>query len=290
MAPTLARPMCSPIETMLAILFVIAISSISSIRRCEAFDSNNQYHDDPDKHFHESTHEDHHHKLDQHHDNLPKDKVLLRDVKVLTFTRHKRTTSRRTHSIHQLACVGGTAGCKLFTPDVVECHNDGLDKTTGKQQWRCRADMSDRVRFNHVEVICEGYDYPEDDYILLGSCGLEFTIDYADPHDHHEQSYFKHMDDHEKEMHHERVRKQQLHQKINQGQQSLLQLLLAVSQSFSAIALLVVVVIFLVLMRLVSSSSSSRGATSLDSDRKRPIGGAGYGPLTSAVMSTKKAC
>lgn len=49
---------------------------------------------------------------------LPKDKVLLRDVKTLTFQRNKRTTSKRTHSIHQLSCVGGTAGCKLFTPNV----------------------------------------------------------------------------------------------------------------------------------------------------------------------------
>lgn len=49
---------------------------------------------------------------------LPKDKVLLSDIKTLTFYRNKRTTSRRTHSIHQLSCVGGTAGCKLFTPNV----------------------------------------------------------------------------------------------------------------------------------------------------------------------------
>lgn len=49
---------------------------------------------------------------------LPKDKVLLKNVEKLVFLRNKRTTSRRTHSIHQLSCVGGTAGCKLFTPDV----------------------------------------------------------------------------------------------------------------------------------------------------------------------------
>lgn len=53
-----------------------------------------------------------------HKGPLPKDKVLLKDVKTLTFQRHKRTTSRRTHSIYQLSCVGGTAGCKLFTPNV----------------------------------------------------------------------------------------------------------------------------------------------------------------------------
>jgi hypothetical protein len=26
-------------------------------------------------------------------------------------------------------------------------------------------------------VACEGYDYPEDPYILAGSCGLEYTLE-----------------------------------------------------------------------------------------------------------------
>lgn len=88
---------------------------------------------------------------------------------------------------------------------IVECENAGFDGTKRRHDWKCQADISDRVQFNHVEVICEGYNYPEDDYILLGSCGLEFTLDYKDPHDYHHNSYFKHMDDHEKELHRERV-------------------------------------------------------------------------------------
>lgn len=92
---------------------------------------------------------------------------------------------------------------------VVECDKAGYNQERSKFDWKCHADISERVRFNHVEVICEGYDYPEDDYILLGSCGLEFTLDYADPHDYHENSYFKQMDEHEKELHHERVRARQ---------------------------------------------------------------------------------
>lgn len=50
-----------------------------------------------------------------------KDKILLKDVKTLNFYRNRRTTSRKTHSIHQLSCVGGTAGCRLFTPNVSSC-------------------------------------------------------------------------------------------------------------------------------------------------------------------------
>ena len=34
-------------------------------------------------------------------------------------------------------------------------------------------------RFGNVEVVCEGYDYPDDPFILKGSCGLEYTLDYT---------------------------------------------------------------------------------------------------------------
>lgn len=69
--------------------------------------------DDEEDHF-ESLHD----KVSKHEGPPPKDKILLKDVKTLTFQRNKKTTSKRTHSIHQLSCVGGTAGCKLFTPNV----------------------------------------------------------------------------------------------------------------------------------------------------------------------------
>ncbi|KAG9510534.1 Ribose-5-phosphate isomerase [Fragariocoptes setiger] len=133
--------------------------------------------------------------------NSIKDRIPLRDLKSITLYRGRLTTGRLTHPIPQLTCVGGTAGCKLFTPQEVQCQH------SGDLNWSCHADMSDRVKFNHIEVICEGYEYAEDDHVLLGSCGLEFTLDYVSPHDHHELSYFSHLDPYEKEMHHERVRK-----------------------------------------------------------------------------------
>jgi hypothetical protein len=71
--------------------------------------------------------------------------------------------------------MGGTAGCAAFVPEIVQCYNrgsDGLDV-----QWECKADMDNEYRFGKIEVTCEGYDYPEDKYILAGSCGLEYTID-----------------------------------------------------------------------------------------------------------------
>ena len=56
-----------------------------------------------------------------------------------------------------------------------QCYNRGFD---GQDvQWECKADMDNLYRFGSVEVVCEGYDYPDDPYILKGSCGLEYTLE-----------------------------------------------------------------------------------------------------------------
>ena len=37
--------------------------------------------------------------------------------------------------------------------------------------------MDTAYRFGRIEVSCEGYSHPADDYILKGSCGLEYTLE-----------------------------------------------------------------------------------------------------------------
>lgn len=44
-------------------------------------------------------------------------------------------------------------------------------------QWECKANMDASYRFGKIEVSCEGFDYPDDPYILKGSCGLEYTLE-----------------------------------------------------------------------------------------------------------------
>eukprot|EP00007_Cunea_sp_BSH-02190019_P008541 CAMPEP_0174245482 /NCGR_PEP_ID=MMETSP0417-20130205/39216_1 /TAXON_ID=242541 /ORGANISM="Mayorella sp, Strain BSH-02190019" /LENGTH=329 /DNA_ID=CAMNT_0015325273 /DNA_START=57 /DNA_END=1042 /DNA_ORIENTATION=- len=105
------------------------------------------------------------------------DRVLLTDIGALTFTSGQMTTGRRSSPVPQLTCVGGSASGQP-QPSVVQCRNvghDGFDV-----QWRCEADMSDDFRFGRVTVVCEGFDSPDDPYILRGSCGLEYTLDLTD--------------------------------------------------------------------------------------------------------------
>ncbi|XP_076355118.1 store-operated calcium entry-associated regulatory factor-like isoform X1 [Tachypleus tridentatus] len=105
-------------------------------------------------------------------------KVKLKDVEVLTLYQGKMTTGRRSSPVPQLQCIGGSAGCSAFVPKVVQCYNKGSSESS--IQWECKADMDSSYRFGAVEIVCEGYDYPEDPYILVGSCGLEYSIDLSE--------------------------------------------------------------------------------------------------------------
>ncbi|CAL8078822.1 unnamed protein product [Orchesella dallaii] len=102
------------------------------------------------------------------------DKVKLKDVEVLTLHTGAMTTGRRSSPVPQLRCVGGSAN-GAFAPQVVQCYNKGSDGYD--VQWECKTDMDNAYRFGKISVTCEGYDYPDDPYVLKGSCGLEYTLD-----------------------------------------------------------------------------------------------------------------
>ncbi|KAG9325192.1 hypothetical protein KVV02_002046 [Mortierella alpina] len=104
-------------------------------------------------------------------------KVRLRDVQTLTFQKGRMTTGRRTSPVPQTSCVGGNA-CGDYEPDVIQCKNTGFDG--GDVQWKCQADLPDNLKFGKLDVYCEGFDYPDDPYVLKGSCGLEYKLYYTD--------------------------------------------------------------------------------------------------------------
>ncbi|XP_066473379.1 store-operated calcium entry-associated regulatory factor-like isoform X2 [Tiliqua scincoides] len=104
-----------------------------------------------------------------------KDKILLQEVQALTLYPSEITNSRRTIPIPQLHCVGGTAGCVANTPEVALCYNRGGDGND--VQWECKVELDNSYRFGKAVLSCEGYDSPDDPYILKGSCGLQYTLD-----------------------------------------------------------------------------------------------------------------
>lgn len=106
-------------------------------------------------------------------------RIHIRQVESITLHRNQMTTGRRVSPVAQLKCVGGSAYGVSYRPKVAQCKTQGLD-AAGNMQWRCEADMDNRYRFGKITVVCEGWDYPNDKYILAGSCGLEYDLDYTE--------------------------------------------------------------------------------------------------------------
>lgn len=109
-------------------------------------------------------------------------KVRLKDVTSITLYSGEYTTARRAAAVPQLKCVGGSAKGK-FEPKVVQCYNRGFDGND--VQWECKAEIPEDYEFGKIQVSCEGYDYPEDPYILKGSCGLEYQLEHSSGASHH---------------------------------------------------------------------------------------------------------
>ncbi|GAM18582.1 hypothetical protein SAMD00019534_017570, partial [Acytostelium subglobosum LB1] len=106
--------------------------------------------------------------------------ILVSDIKALTLNADRWTKSSRVSSIPQLECIGGSAS-HLYNlrPKVVQCTNKGSDGSD--VQWECKASLDSTVRFGKLDVSCEGFGYAGDPYVLKGSCGLRYELEYTSP-------------------------------------------------------------------------------------------------------------
>lgn len=104
-----------------------------------------------------------------------KDAVLLSKVKSLTLRDGKQTAHRRVSAVPQLTCVGGSAK-GLYNVDVMRCENSGAEYDSEDIQWTCKASLPPEFKLGSTEVVCEGYDSPDDPFILKGSCGVEYRL------------------------------------------------------------------------------------------------------------------
>jgi hypothetical protein len=62
----------------------------------------------------------------------------------------------------------------------MRCKNSGSDYDSENIQWTCTASLPEEFKLGSTDVICEGYDYPEDPYVLKGSCGVEYRLVLTD--------------------------------------------------------------------------------------------------------------
>ncbi|KAF1851017.1 DUF1183-domain-containing protein [Cucurbitaria berberidis CBS 394.84] len=106
-------------------------------------------------------------------------KVKLSNVQSLTLRKGQSTSHRRVDAMPQLTCIGGSAR-GLYEVDVMRCKNSGSDYDEDSIQWTCTASLPEEFKLGSTDVICEGYDSPNDPYILKGSCGVEYKLVLTD--------------------------------------------------------------------------------------------------------------
>ncbi|KAI5465723.1 hypothetical protein BGZ63DRAFT_112280 [Mariannaea sp. PMI_226] len=107
----------------------------------------------------------------------PKNAILLSEVESLTLRGNGAMTNhRRVPAIPQLRCLSNPKICDLYDIDVMRCVNQGSSYGTEDIQWSCTASLPEELKLGSTDVICEGYSSPNDDYVLKGSCGVEYRL------------------------------------------------------------------------------------------------------------------
>lgn len=100
--------------------------------------------------------------------------VPIKEITSLTFNQGMMTNFHRTYAVPQLKCI--SYHCESYPqPTQVQCQNVGFDGHD--VQWRCEATgLPNNYQMGKSSVFCEGYQYPEDPLITVGSCGLEYEL------------------------------------------------------------------------------------------------------------------
>ncbi|TEY60186.1 hypothetical protein BOTCAL_0184g00070 [Botryotinia calthae] len=106
--------------------------------------------------------------------STPKNAILLSKVKSLTLRDNAQTSHRRVSAVPQLSCSG--PGCRHYKVDVMRCTNQGSDYSSEDIQWSCTANLPEEFKLGSTDVICEGFDSKDDEYVLKGSCAVEYRL------------------------------------------------------------------------------------------------------------------
>ena len=100
--------------------------------------------------------------------------VNLGDVPSLVFSKGQYTTRGRAAPVEQLRCTGW---CSYWhEPREVLCVNVDHGKGRADPTWACEADLDDGYFLEDTEVVCEGWEHPNDLLVLAGSCSLGYRL------------------------------------------------------------------------------------------------------------------
>lgn len=100
---------------------------------------------------------------------------LLFSIKQLNLHKNTMTISKRMYERPQLLCK---KNCDLSDITYVQCNN--TFKMSSKVFWKCDSPhLEKHVKIKPLKVICEGFNYPGDSFILNNSCQLIYKLEYV---------------------------------------------------------------------------------------------------------------
>lgn len=120
---------------------------------------------------------------------IPKDAVLLSQVRTLTLRADAKTSHRRVPAIPQLTCTG--PGCSFYKVDLMRCKNQGSAYNPEDVEWSCTASIPREFKLGSTDVICEGYSNRNDNKILKGSCGVKYRLLFTEAGEKKFGGYYK---------------------------------------------------------------------------------------------------
>lgn len=114
---------------------------------------------------------------------MSQDSVKWSDVNTLTFNQGHNTTKKfyylgKEYVTPQLNCLGGSAESKKNKIKTIECMkvtNIELDKEN--YFWKCESPFPKAFKLDNVEVSCASCCYPDNLFMFVGSCSLEYTLE-----------------------------------------------------------------------------------------------------------------
>ncbi len=118
------------------------------------------------------------------------ERILLKDIQVLTLRNGAFTTGRRNSPIPQLQCQNCHDDAARKVVDTIQCRNVGFD---GRDvNWKCETEIDKHWKLGRTEVSCEGYESPDDPFVLAGSCAIEYHLIHTPPQPTHRPQVQQH--------------------------------------------------------------------------------------------------
>ena len=112
--------------------------------------------------------------LEHQSDNI----ILLSKIPQLILHSNQMTTGSK--PIPEIQCIEGpgTAPCQIANPLQFTCINTALNSPS--PVWDCSTSLPSFLRLGQSAVSCQGARSPDDPYIIIGSCGLVYSLQWRE--------------------------------------------------------------------------------------------------------------